>query len=193
MINVKTFRIIVQESQKTSNWWLAQRRGFCEALPGGHSSVGEFFFWEVPSSKSSMGRILGEIAQHCLLERASSQALRMVRSLDEIKEELRGLTVKVDGQEDTVAGLLETGRWFSFTDPDNKTKVKFTVQTINWYLCVHRLFMADYSSLATLPLVPGRVFYAPQVKQQSCFMLPERSHIWPFFQRCFWPGLQQET
>ena len=78
-----------------------------------------------------MGRILGEIAQHCLLERASSQALRMVRSLDEIKEELRGLTVKVDGQEDTVAGLLETGRWFSFTDPDNKTKVKFTVQTIN--------------------------------------------------------------
>ena len=55
----------------------------------------------------------------------------MVRSLDEIKEELRGLTVKVDGQQEAVAGLLETGRWSFFTDPYNKTKVKFTVQTIN--------------------------------------------------------------
>ena len=36
----------------------------------------------------------------------------MVRSLDEIKAELRSLTVKVDGREETVAGLLETGRWF---------------------------------------------------------------------------------
>ena len=38
----------------------------------------------------------------------------MVRSLDEIKEQLRSPTVKVDGQEETVAGLLETGRLFFF-------------------------------------------------------------------------------
>ena len=31
--------------------------------------------------------------------------------------------------------------------------------------CTHRLFMSDYSPLASLPLVPGRVFYAPQVSQ----------------------------
>ena len=36
-----------------------------------------------------------------------SQALRVVRSLEEVKEELRGLTVRVDGQEETVSGLLE--------------------------------------------------------------------------------------
>ena len=30
--------------------------------------------------------------------------------------------------------------------------------------------MADYSSLATLPLVTGRVFYAPQVKSKSVFI-----------------------
>ena len=30
-----------------------------------------------------------------------------------------------------------------------------------------RLFLADYSSLATLPLVPGRVFYAPQVNHND--------------------------
>ena len=41
-----------------------------------------------------------------------SQALRVVRSLEEVKEELRGLTVRVDGQEETVAGLLESGRCF---------------------------------------------------------------------------------
>ena len=34
----------------------------------------------------------------------------MVRSLDEVKEELRSLTVRVDGQEETVDGLLEAGR-----------------------------------------------------------------------------------
>ena len=28
-----------------------------------------------------------------------------------------------------------------------------------------RLFMADYSSLASLPIIPGRAFYAPQVIQ----------------------------
>ena len=39
-----------------------------------------------------------------------SQALRLVRSLEEVKEELRGLTVRVDGQEETVSGLLESGR-----------------------------------------------------------------------------------
>ena len=39
-----------------------------------------------------------------------SQALRVVRSLEEVKEELRGLTVRVDGQEETVSGLLESGR-----------------------------------------------------------------------------------
>ena len=41
-----------------------------------------------------------------------SQALRVVRSLEEVKEELRGLTVRVDGQEETVVGLLESGRFF---------------------------------------------------------------------------------
>ena len=40
-----------------------------------------------------------------------SQALRLVRSLEEVKEELRGLTVRVDGQEETVVGLLESGRF----------------------------------------------------------------------------------
>ena len=65
----------------------------------------------MPLFKSSKWSILGEmIAQHRLLERAYSQALRMVRSLDEMKEELRGLTVKIDGQEETVAGLLNPGR-----------------------------------------------------------------------------------
>ena len=38
----------------------------------------------------------------------------MVRSLDEVKEELRSLTVKVDGQEESVAGLLQTGRLFFY-------------------------------------------------------------------------------
>ena len=38
----------------------------------------------------------------------------MVRSLDEVKEELRSLTVKVDGQEETVSGLLQTGRSFFY-------------------------------------------------------------------------------
>ena len=66
-VNGGTFRIIVQEFKKTSNRWLAQRRGFCEALLGGHSSIGEFFFWEIPSSKTSTGWILNKIAQHTLL------------------------------------------------------------------------------------------------------------------------------
>ena len=34
----------------------------------------------------------------------------MVRSLDEVKEELRSLTVRVDGQEESVVGLVQTGR-----------------------------------------------------------------------------------
>ena len=85
----------------------------------------------------------------------------MVRSLDELKEELRSLTVRVDGQEETVAGLLEAGRlifyhiWTAFG----------TNLTSSFHTC--RLFLADYSSLATLPLVPGRVFYAPQVRRQQ--------------------------
>ena len=67
------------------------------------------------------------IAQHRLLERAYSQALRMVRSLDEMKAELRGLTVKVDGQDETVAGLLDTGRWFFFLiDPEDNSQTNST-------------------------------------------------------------------
>ena len=38
-----------------------------------------------------------------------------------------------------------------------------SAETKSSEICQKRLFMADYSSLATLPLVPGRVFYAPQV------------------------------
>ena len=38
----------------------------------------------------------------------------MVRSLNEVKEELRSLTVKVDGQEESVSGLLQTGRSFFY-------------------------------------------------------------------------------
>ena len=41
-----------------------------------------------------------------------------------------------------------------------------------WFLGVimtllYRLLMADYSSLASIPLVAGRVFYAPQVGQKA--------------------------
>ena len=32
-----------------------------------------------------------------------------------------------------------------------------------------RLLMADYSSLASLPIIPGRPFYAPQVVQYKGF------------------------
>ena len=74
-------------------------------------------------------------------------------------------------EEHTITG--HTGRSFFFW----LWKILFeerTEQTIHWRpLC--RLFMADYSSLATLPLVPGRVFYAPQVRQQALFMPPECS------------------
>ena len=35
---------------------------------------------------------------------------------------------------------------------------------------LYRLLMADYSSLASIPLVPGRVFYAPQVGQKTVFI-----------------------
>ena len=35
----------------------------------------------------------------------------MVRSLTEVRGEMRDLTVKVGGQEETVASLLQTGRW----------------------------------------------------------------------------------
>ena len=38
------------------------------------------------------------------------QALRIVRSMEELKEELRSLTVNIDGQQATVAELLENGR-----------------------------------------------------------------------------------
>ena len=38
-----------------------------------------------------------------------------------------------------------------------------SAETKSSEICQKRLFMADYSSLARLPLVPGRVFYAPQV------------------------------
>ena len=38
------------------------------------------------------------------------QALRIVRSMEELKEELRSLTVRIDGQQATVAGLFENGR-----------------------------------------------------------------------------------
>lgn len=61
--------------------------------------------------------------------------VRLVRSLSEIKEDFRNLSFGVDGEAENVSSLLES----------------------------KRLFMADYSSLRTLPLVPGSVFYAPQV------------------------------
>ena len=38
------------------------------------------------------------------------QALRIVRSMEELKEELRSLTVSIDGQQETVAGLFENER-----------------------------------------------------------------------------------
>ena len=38
----------------------------------------------------------------------------MVRSLNEVKEELRSLTVRVDGQEQTVDDLMQTGRSFFY-------------------------------------------------------------------------------
>ena len=52
-----------------------------------------------------------------------------------MREELRGVELEVDGAEETVESLVTSGR----------------------------LILADYSLLSTLPLVPGRVFYAPQV------------------------------
>ena len=95
-----------------------------------------------------------------------SQALRLVRSLEEVKEELRGLTVRVDGQEETVVGLLESGRFFLiFLYLISLFKINYFLFVCKMNLC--RLFMADYSILTTLPLVPGRVFYAPQVTQRS--------------------------
>ena len=92
-------------------------------LEGVHPLV-SFLLRDLPSFKSSTGSILGEMAQHRLLELSYSQALRLVRSLDEMKEELRGLTMKVDGQEETVAGLLETGRWFFFSQNLRITRQK---------------------------------------------------------------------
>ena len=129
----------------------------------------------------------------------ASQALRVVRSLDEIKAELRSLTVKVDGREETVAGLLETGRWFFkiwniIVDQCKEQTISYLTSVKNKpFTDLCRLFVADYSSLATLPLIPGRVFYAPQVRQQALCMQPEPSPIHSFFLRCFWPGLQEET
>jgi len=57
--------------------------------------------------------------------------VRLVRSLDEIREELRNLN--------------------------------FGGQTLGQLLQDKRLVVADYSALTTIPLVQGRVFYAPQV------------------------------
>ena len=108
-------------------------------------------------------------------------------------------------EEHTITG--HTGRSFFFW----LWKILFeecTEQTIHWLpLC--RLFMADYSSLATLPLVPGRVFYAPQVRDTSVpqfgWIFGTRrktpNGLWPFaptyihstFLRWFWAGVQQET
>ena len=39
-------------------------------------------------------------------------------------------------------------------------------------ILLNRLFVADYSSLETIPLVPGNktVFYAPQVRPKAVFI-----------------------
>ena len=84
-----------------------------------------------------------------------------------------------------------------------------TERTIHWRPLPFRLFIADYSSLATLPLVPGSVFYAPQVRDTSVpqfgWIFGTRrktpNGLWPFaptyihstFLRWFWAGVQQET
>ena len=131
----------------------------------------------------------------------------MVRSLNGVKEELRRLTVRVDGQQESVAGLLQTGRSLF-----QLRKILFeerTERTIHWRPLPFRLFIADYSSLATLPLVPGSVFYAPQVRDTSVpqfgwiFRTRRKTPngLWPFaptyihstFLRWFWAGVQQET
>ena len=37
-------------------------------------------------------------------------------------------------------------------------------------ILLNRLFVADYSSLKTIPLVPGNVLYAPQVRPKAVFI-----------------------
>ena len=61
--------------------------------------------------------------------------VRLVRALEEIRTELRGLTLQLEDGLVTVRELVQ----------DNK------------------LFVADYSVLASLPLREGAVFYSPQV------------------------------
>ena len=69
------------------------------------------------------------------LQGVNPMVVRVVTSVEEVREELRELEVTVEGERQTVAGLVGEAR----------------------------LLVADYSALETLPLRPGRVFYAPQV------------------------------
>ena len=99
------------------------------------------------------------------------QVLRMVRISrigshaikihTKINHEFGGLTFKVDGREEYLFSLMVDKRW-------TKRWKKAQIQ-ICWHHSLKRLFVADYSSLASLPIVEGRAFYAPQVLQDNFF------------------------
>ena len=117
------------------------------------------------------------------------QVLRMVRISrigshaikihTKIRTEFGVLTFKVDGREEDLFSLMTTKRW-------KKAQIQ-----ICWHHSLKRLFVADYSSLASLPIVEGRAFYAPQVLQDNFFFI-SFFHISLLYYRYSWRGLQLE-
>ena len=74
-----------------------------------------------------------------------SQALRLVRSLNELKNELRSLTVRVDGKKETIEALLKSQRWSFYKDQYTGKEYELDLSKTN---CAH----PDFSCLIILPL-----------------------------------------
>ena len=141
----KENKVIKYEMQRTkretsSNWWLAQRRCICKALLGGHSSTG------VQLCQAILDKIYYKFVSTIQqLWSSFTQALRLVRSLNELKNELRSLTVRVDGKKETVDGLLKTQRWFFYNDQYIGKEYELVLTRTN-FACT------DFSCLIILPL-----------------------------------------
>ena len=128
----------------------------------------------------------------------------MVRSLNGVKEELRRLTVRVDGQEQTVVGLVQTGRSLFYliwrAHRTNHSLTTSSIQTFHSWLFFP--YHTSPGAWKCLLCSTGKGHLCSPIwmnirnkKKNSKWPLTQNAptYIHSTFLRCFWAGVQQET